>query len=143
MKKGHVLLDDFVQQFANDLHAALLLTRFDTQLLPVRNVERLVARVRLLLLAQLQVVLIGNDGKDVGIRRAVREELARLVRRQPLLQLPTLFGVGFGVRERHLMRVERAFDEFAVDLLRSAPSLDHGGIRLSQSLIPLSGTRKH
>lgn len=119
-----------MQQLADDLHAALLAASLDSQLLPLGNVERLVARVRLLLLPKLQVILIGNDGEDVFAGRAIREKILWPVRGEPFLQLLALLIVGLGGYERDLMRVERALDELAMHLLRSTPSL-----RASQSAV--------
>ena len=123
-KREDVLLDGVVEDLTNGLHAGSLGALLVRQRLPVGDVEGDVSGVGLTLLAELEGVLLRDDGEDVVVGdTVVAEELAGTVRQEPILELLALSGVGLGGGKRDLVGAEGTLNELAVDDLGASPTL--------------------
>ena len=113
-----------MQEFTDNLHTTSLGSFLYGFLLPLGDVEWLVACIGLFLLAKLEMILLRNDREDALVWYTfVAEEFPRIIGQEPVLKDLALRLVGFSRGKRNLVGMEGTLDEFAVDLLGTAPTL--------------------
>ena len=121
----HLRLDDFEQELANGLHAAFLGAFLHAKVHPIRGYESTVVAVRFLTLTQTLSGLGRDDAKNLFLDLTGLEidHITDMVGVKPCLQCTKLCVIGLRIGKGDLMCMERALDEFTVELLGSVPTL--------------------